>query len=37
VKHIVVEGPEEVIAKQNKAQGEEAEIKVEAVASSQQQ
>jgi hypothetical protein len=36
-KHIREKGPEEVAAKQNKAQGEETEIRVGTVASSQQQ
>jgi hypothetical protein len=37
VKHHTEKGPEEVAAKQNKAQGEETDIRAEAVASSQQQ
>jgi hypothetical protein len=36
-KHSMEKGPEEVAEKQNKAQGEETDIRVEAVASSQQQ
>jgi hypothetical protein len=36
-KHDTEKGPEEVAAKQNKAQGEETNIKAKAVASSQQQ
>jgi hypothetical protein len=36
-KHSMERGPEEVVEKQNKAQGEETEIRAEAGASSQQQ
>jgi hypothetical protein len=36
-KHDMENGPEEVAVKQNKAQGEETDIKAEVVASSQQQ
>jgi hypothetical protein len=36
-KHSMKKGPEEVAVKQNKAQGEETEIRAEAVASSRQQ
>jgi hypothetical protein len=35
VKHDTEKGPEEVVAKQNKAQGEKTDIRAEAVASSQ--
>jgi hypothetical protein len=35
-KHNMEKGPEEVVAKQNKAQGKEIDIRAEAVASSQQ-
>jgi hypothetical protein len=36
-KHITEKGPKEIAEKQNKAPGEETEIKAKAVASSQQQ